>query len=584
MKLPDRDLTTPDVWAPHASRVDLIVDGETRPMHRLDERPGWWGIDQPLAPGQRYAFSLDGGDPRPDPRSLLQPDGVHGSSQVLDPAVFQDRPNWKGASLTGTVFYELHVGTFTQTGTFDAAIERIPHLVELGVQTVEVMPVAAFPGERGWGYDGVGLYSVHAAYGGPAAMVRFIDACHDAGLAVVLDVVHNHLGPEGNYLGEFGPYFTEKHHTPWGPAVNLDDEHSDEVRAFLIGSVRQWICDFQLDGLRLDAVHELQDDSEVHFLVDLALAVNEFEAHCGRPATLIAESDLNQPAMVAPVGTLPQARGMHAQWADDVHHAIHSFVTREADGYYSDFQPIEMLAKALTKVFVHDGIYSTFRDMRWGAPVDPDAAFYDAHSFVVFMQNHDQVGNRPSGDRIGHAVDPGAQAAGAALYLLSAFTPMLFMGEEWNASAPFPYFSHLGPELGPKVSEGRAREFAQMDWDGEVPDPQDEQTWRSAVLAWRELGEAPHARMLAWYRRLIQLRHAEPEIRDGRLRSVKVAIRDDDTAIMWRGRMAVVVTRAQGGASVKLSQDAEVLAAWDEPVADGDRFTLPGPGAIVVRT
>lgn len=582
MPLPQRDLTRPDVWAPNASRVVLVVDDERRAMHSLDD--GWWGTDQPLVPGQRYAFSLDGGDPRPDPRSLLQPDGVHGPSQVVDPQIFTQRPDWEGMPLGGAVLYEMHVGTFTREGTFDAAIERIPHLVDLGIQAVEIMPVAAFAGDRGWGYDGVSLYTVHAAYGGPEAMVRFIDACHAAGIGVVLDVVHNHLGPEGNYLAEFGPYFTEKHHTPWGPAVNLDDDGNQHVRDYLKGSVRQWICDFHVDGLRLDAVHELQDDSPLHFLADLALTVEEFQNECGRPAALIAESDLNQPATVTPVGSLPHAKGMHAQWADDVHHAIHSFVSRESQGYYHDFQTTEMLAKALERVFVHDGSFSSFRDQAWGAPVDPDSEAYNGHSFVVFMQNHDQVGNRPTGDRIGHSVDPGVQAAGAALYLLSAFTPMVFMGEEWNTSSPFPYFSHLGAELGPQVSEGRVREFAQMEWEADVPDPQDEQTWRSAVLAWDEVGQEPHSRMLAWYRGLIALRHAEPEIHDANLRSVRVDIVDEDTVVMWRGRTAVAVTRAEGGVTVPLDASADVLAAWDDPVVEGDVLRLPGPGAAVVRT
>lgn len=579
-----RDLLRPDVWAPRTETVDLVVDGESRPMHRIPDREGWWGISEPLSPGQRYAYRLDGGDPRPDPRSLLQPEGVHGPSEVIDPALFENRPAWPGRSLLGAVHYEMHVGSFTSEGTFDAATARIPHLVDLGIDAVEILPVAAVPGERGWGYDGIGLYSVHAAYGGPEQMVRFIDACHEAGLAVVLDVVHNHLGPEGNYLAQFGPYFTDHHETPWGEAVNLDDDHSDEVRAFLLGSVLQWIGDFGVDGLRLDAVHELKDDSPRHFLAELSDYATELEAELGRPVTLTAEADLNQPSMISPTGTSPEARGMDAQWADDVHHAIHSFVTGETGGYYHDFSTIEMLKKALTRVFVHDGIYSSFREQEWGAPVDPDSEHYDGHSFVVFMQNHDQVGNRPSGDRIGHTVAPGAQAAGAALYLLSAFTPMIFMGEEWNASSPFPFFSHLGPELGPLISEGRAREFSKMDWAGEVPDPQAEETWRSAVLPWDEIKAPEHYRMLLWYRSLIQLREQEPEIADGNLRSVHVEVIDADTVVMRRGRITVVATRADEGASVRLGASLEILLAWDEPTSDDQHLTLPGPGALVVLT
>lgn len=584
MNVPPRDLTRPDVWAPAAGTVELIVDGEPRPMRRMADRDGWWSLDTPLEPGQRYAYGLDGGDPLPDPRGLLQPDGVHGPSEIVDPVIFTDRPAWIGTSLAGAVQYELHVGTFTEAGTFDAAIEKIPYLVDLGVNAVEIMPVASFAGGRGWGYDGVGLYSVHPAYGGPEQMVRFIDACHRAGVSVILDVVHNHLGPEGNYLAEFGPYFTANHETPWGPAVNLDAEHNEQVRDFLFGSVRQWVCDFRVDGLRLDAVHELKDDSALHFLAELSGYVDTLSNEVGRPVTLIAEADLNQPFMVSPVGSVPQARGMHAQWADDVHHAIHSFVTRETGGYYHDFRSIETLQKALTKVFVHDGQFSSFRGKDWGAPIDPDIGHYNGHSFVAFMQNHDQVGNRPLGDRIGHTVTDGAQAAGAALYLLSAYTPMIFMGEEWNASTPFPFFSDLGPELGPMVSFGRAQEFSKMDWDGTVPDPQAVETWRSAVLKWAELDQPAHQRMLRWYRSLLELRSAEPELSDGDLHSVRVQIVDDDTVVMWRGRIAVAVTRAEQGATVELGGDSEVMLGWDEPGRDGDGIHLPGPGAVVART
>lgn len=580
-----RDLLRPAVWAPRATTVDLVVDDERIPMQHDADRHDWFVAPHQLQPGQRYAFSLDGGQPLPDPRALLQPEGVHGPSQIIDPALFMTgRPAWEGIQLPGKVHYELHVGTFTKEGTFDAAITHIPHLVDLGVQAVEIMPVATFAGERGWGYDGVGLFSVHAAYGGPEQMVRFIDACHEAGLGVVLDVVHNHLGPEGNYLGQFGPYFTNTHSTPWGDAVNLDDEGSEEVRRFLMESVQQWVELFGVDGLRLDAVHELQDDSEIHFLADLSTAVAEMEDQMGRPVALIAEADLNQPYMVSPVGSVEHARGMHAQWADDVHHAIHSFVSRETDGYYGDFEPIDALQKALTHVFVHDGVYSTFRDKEWGAPVEPSVELYDGHSFVVFMQNHDQVGNRPTGDRITRDTDHAIVAGGAALYLLSAFTPMVFMGEEWAASTPFPYFSHLGPELGPLVSEGRQREFAQMDWNEEVLDPQAPETFQMARLQWDELDDGGHARMLAWYKSLLALRHGEPEIRDGDLHSVSANVVDEDTIVMHRGSIHVAVTRADGGASLPITSDADVLLAWDEPSVEDGHYRLDGPGVVVLRT
>lgn len=581
-----RDPAVPEVWAPRAGAVEAIIDGVPEPMRLIKGRDGWWGLGRALAPGTRYAFRLDGGAPLPDPRSLWQPEGVHAPSAVVDPALFSDRPAWPGKDLRGGVGYELHVGAFTPGGTFDAAIERLDHLVALGVDYVEVMPVAAFPGDRGWGYDGVGLYAVHEAYGGPAAFVRFIDAAHARGLSVVLDVVHNHLGPEGNYLGPFAPYFTDRHHTPWGEAVNLDGDGSGEVRAFLWGSARQWLVDFQLDGLRLDAVHALMDDSPYHFLADLSDAVASLERATGRPLLLVAESDLNQPAMVSPTVSSAEARGMDAQWADDVHHALHSFLTGETQGYYVDFGPVDVLEKALTRVFVHDGCHSTFRGRDWGAPVDASSPLYDGHSFVAFLQNHDQIGNRATGDRIGHALAPGQQAAGAALYLLSTCAPMLFMGEEWAASTPFPFFSHLGPDLGPLVTEGRAREFAEMGWGEPTPDPQAESTFRSAILDWAEAGQDRHARMLAWYRRLIEIRRTYADTRDPRLDRTSIEILDGDSLVMRRGRIAVAVTRAVDKVvPVDFGAEAAVLASWDPPVQSGPgSFDLPGPGALVVAT
>ncbi len=575
-----RDLTRPDVWAPNAEQVEVVVDGRARPMRR-SKRPGWWEPVEPLAVGARYAYSVDGGAPLPDPRALSQPEGVHGPSEVVDPSILQRDTTWRGLDVRGRVLYELHVGTFTEEGTLDAAITKLAHLAELGVDAVELMPVATFPGERGWGYDGVGQYAVHHAYGGPAALARFVDAAHSRGIAVLLDVVYNHFGPEGSYVGQFGPYFTDHHQTPWGDAVNMDDDGSDEVRAFLIGAVRQWLVDFQLDGLRLDAVHAIADDSEPHFLAELADVVDAMADEVGRPLTLIAESDLNQPAMVSPVGSVPGARGMDAQWADDVHHALHSFLTGETQGYYVDFGSAQTLAKALTRVFVHDGGHSTFRDRPWGAPIDPHSDLYDGHSFVVFLQNHDQVGNRAVGDRIGHTIAPALQAAGAALYLLGPFTPMLFMGEEWATASPFPYFSHLGPELGPKVTEGRAREFAHMGWDAATPDPQDEATVRSAVLDWAARENGDHDRMLDWYRTLIALRRRDPDLRDPRLSNASVAVVDDDSVVMRRGGFSVAVTRSPSGARFNLA--GEIVAAWDEPRVTASSLVLDGPGVVVTK-
>ncbi len=575
------DPLQPAVWAPGADRVETVIDHAHRPMVHDKNRPGWWVLLEHVAPGTRYAFSVDGGDPLPDPRSRFQPDGPHGPSMVIDPALFDRPQEWAGRNLRGAVLYEMHVATFTAEGTFDTAIERLDHLVDLGVDAVEVMPVADFAGTRGWGYDGVGLFAVHRAYGGPNGFVRFIDAAHDRGLGVVLDVVHNHLGPEGNYLAQFGPYFTDTHETPWGPAVNLDAPGAIGVREFLLDSARQWLVDYRLDGLRLDAVHALADDSEKHFLVELSEAVAQWETKVGRPLMLIAESDLNQPSMVSPIGSVPDAKGMDAQWADDIHHALHSFFTNETQGYYVDFGPVGVLQKALDGVFVHDGSTSTFRGEPWGQQVEQTSTDYDAHSFVAFLQDHDQVGNRAAGDRIHETITSSQHAAAAALYLLAPYTPMLFMGEEWAASTPFPFFSDLGPELGPTVTEGRKREFSRMGWDQPVPDPQAADTMRDAVLRWDERSEHAHARMLDWYRQLIRIRHEYPDVMNPRLSETTIDVDDDDTITMRRGRVVVAATRATDRSiRLDLGPVEKVLASWD-PLAEGAGVDfLPG-GAIV---
>ena len=573
-----RDITRPEVWAPDADMVEVVVDDAETIMARGDD--GWWW-SEPLPPGTLYQFQIDGGMLLPDPRSLSQPDGPHGPSRIVDPALF-DRPATFSADLRGAVGYELHIGTFTPEGTFEAAITRLDHLVNLGVQAVEVMPVADFPGEQGWGYDGVGQYAVHAAYGGPEGFVAFIDACHARGLGVILDVVHNHQGPEGNYLAQFGPYFTSAHHTPWGDAINLDQPGSREVRDFLLGACRQWLVTYQVDGLRLDAVHEFQDDSPRHYLAELSDETRAWERETGREFTLFAESDRNQPTTVSPAGSVPGALGMDGQWADDIHHALHSFFTGERDGYYIDFGTAEVLQQAHTRVFIHEGGFSTFRGQDWGAPVDPTSELYDGHSFVASLQNHDQVGNRAVGDRISHSIPLDCQAAAAALYLLSPFTPLIFMGEEWAASTPFPFFSHLGPDLGPLVTEGRAREFERMGWDAEIiPDPQSPATRESATLRWDEITEPDHARMLAWYQELLRLRRDRPELASGSLAEVSVEVLDEDTVLMRRGTTVVATTRAQDRL-VEIPVEGKVLAAWGEhgPVPEGHAVT--GPGALVI--
>jgi len=574
------------VWAPAARRVTVRVDGAEHPMRQ--QADGWFDLPEvPAVPGARYAFRLDDGELwLPDPRSLSQPDGVHADSEVVDPASLRQEPGWEGRSVRGQVLYELHVGTFTSGadgtgGTFDSTIERLDELVELGVDAIELMPVAPFPGDRGWGYDGVGLYGVHAAYGGPQGLARLVAAAHRRGLAVVLDVVHNHLGPSGNYLGMFGPYFTDHHETPWGSAVNLDQPGSRQVRDFLVGSARHWLVDMGLDGLRLDAVHELKDDSPRHVLAELADAVTAWEEETGRPLTLIAESDRNQPSTVIPTGR--GGLGMDMQWADDVHHGVHAWITGERSGYYADFGSTEVLATVLQQVFLHAGTWSSFREEVWGAPVDPASTAYDAHSFVTFLQDHDQVGNRAAGDRIHHGITPGQHAAASALILLGPGTPMLFQGEEWAASTPFTYFTDHDEELGALVSAGRVQEFAAMGWGDRVPDPQARPTFESSFLRWEEREQGAHASMLEWYRRLIALRHELPDLHDPDLGRTSVEVLAEETVLLRRGGVAVLAHRGPGPL-VAGPRALEVLASFGDlsQGADG-ALRLAGAGAVVLR-
>ena len=504
------------VWAPAAQTVELHLPSQDRLVGMIPVPGGWWTAPFDLEPGTDYAFRVDGSPNRPDPRSALQPDGVHGPSRTVDPDTWRwTDQNWAGRDLRGSVIYELHVGTFTPEGTLDAAASRLGHLVDLGVDIVELMPLAAFPGKAGWGYDGVGLWAVHEAYGGPDALARFVNAAHNAGIGVCLDVVYNHLGPSGNYLSVFGPYFTPAHHTPWGEAVNYDHDGSQQVRAFVIDSALRWMRDFHIDALRLDAIHEIKDDAAAaatpqrHVLAELSDAVAALSIELGRPLSLVAEADLNDVGVITPTSEEPPAKapslGMTAQWADDVHHALHARLTGEDQGYYGDFAEVGAWAKAYGRAFLHNGTWSTFRERNWGAPVPEDT---DPRRFVVFGSDHDQVGNRAVGDRPSAILDDAALAATAALVLLSPYTPMLFMGEEWGTRTPFQFFTdHEEDDLARSVSEGRVREFAGFGWDAdEIPDPQAAATVEASRLRWSELDEAEHARMLAWYQALTTLR------------------------------------------------------------------------------
>ncbi|WP_156250659.1 malto-oligosyltrehalose trehalohydrolase [Pseudactinotalea terrae] len=564
------------VWAPNARSVGVVVEGNTLPLSA--EPDGWWVHSPGLPAGTDYAFMLDGDGPYPDPRSAHQPHGVHGPSRTFDPTqhAWQDA-DWPGIDVRGAVIYELHVGTFTPEGTLDSAIERLDHLADTGVDIIELMPVAAFPGTRGWGYDGVALYAVHDTYGGPAALQRFVDAAHARGLGVALDVVDNHLGPTGNYLALFGPYFTDAHHTPWGSAVNLDQPGSEHVRSFLIDKAVRWFRDFHLDALRLDAVHELRDDSPTHVLAQLASTTAALAAELGRPLGLIAESDLNDVTMVTPVSE--GGLGMTAQWDDDVHHAIHAFLTGERHGYYTDFGSLETLVAALQQVFVHNGTYSSFRHKVWGAPV-PDTV--DRRHFVIATSTHDQVGNRGLGDRPPERLTAGQSAIAAALLLTTPFTPMLFMGEEWASRTPFQFFTDFDdPDLAQAVREGRAREFGEHGWDeiygpgAEAPDPQAATTFERSRLDWDEHTRPEHARHLAWVKALIALRRLRPDLRGGDATSLRVSA--DPTAgwlILHREHTDVVINTAAHTQQVTLPEPGPrvVLASWeprDHGVDDG---------------
>ncbi|WP_426566758.1 malto-oligosyltrehalose trehalohydrolase [Angustibacter sp. McL0619] len=579
------------VWAPHAGRVDLVTDPkgtrDSQPLVRSEG--GWWRHDGPWAEhGTDYGFEVDGGPLTPDPRSAWQPDGVHGPSRVFDPEqhTWHDQA-WRGTrcgkGLLGGVIYELHVGTFTYEGTLDAAIEHLDHLAGLGADVVELMPVAAFDGQWGWGYDGVHPYAVHDAYGGPEALQRFVDACHTRGLAVGLDVVYNHLGPSGNYLARFGPYFTDDHQTPWGQGLNLDGEGNMAVRRWLVDNALRWFRDFHLDVLRLDAVHELRDDSPTHVLAQLADETRILSHALERPLELVAESDLNDPRTVEP--SAKDGLGMDAQWSDDLHHALHAALTGERQGYYADFGPLPVVAQCLTRVFRHDGGWSSFRGADWGNPVDPAA--HDGRRFLGYLQTHDQIGNRALGERIGALLTPGQQAIGAALVMTSAFTPMIFMGEEWAASTPWQYFTDFpDPALGAAVRDGRRLEFAEHGWTAEqVPDPQDRSTHDRSVLRWDEMRHGDHARMLDWYHALISLRRKASVLTDGHLADVSVDL-DEDAGWLCvrRGDLRVVANFAEHAQQVPMdAEPMDAVAVWDPATTTLHESTVElGPHAVAV--
>ncbi len=572
------------VWAPKPSLVRLDLDGAVHPMERSAN--GWWRAIVDAAPDARYGFVLDD-EARvlPDPRSARQPDGVHARSQLWDPstAAWTDG-DWPGRATDGAVIYELHIGTFTPDGTFDSAIEKLDYLVDLGVDFVEVMPVNSFSGSHGWGYDGVLWYSVHEPYGGPDGLVRLVDACHARGLGVLIDAVFNHLGPSGNYLPRFAPYLSSASN-PWGEGINIADADSDEVRRYIIGCALRWMRDFHADGLRLDAVHALVDTTAIHLLEELTAETDALAAEVGRPLSLIAESDLNDPRLITPRGEGRSigGYGLTAQWDDDIHHAIHTAVSGERQGYYADFGSLAGLAKTLRGGYFHAATYSSFRHRRHGRPLDTSAI--PATRLVAYTTTHDQVGNRALGDRPSQNLSGGQLAVKAALVLFSPFTTMLFMGEEYGASTPFQFFSsHPEPELAKATAEGRKAEFAEHGWDADdIPDPQDPQTFQRSKLDWDEVDTGEHARLLSVYRDLIALRRNESDLADPWLDHLTVDYDEDQRWITLR-RGGLTLACNLGDAAVTVPVAGEVVLAWDDPEVGGQSAELAGQSFAILRS
>lgn len=570
------------VWSPFAKQMSASVAGTIHAMEGHDER-GWWRWGSPDAsPGTDYGFLVDDdSNVYPDPRSAWQPNGVHGLSRVYDHGRFAWADSgFQAPPLASGVVYELHLGTFTPQGTFDSAIEKLDYLVDLGITHVELMPVAAFEGRHGWGYDGVALFAVHEPYGGPDGLKRFVNAAHVKGLAVLLDVVYNHFGPSGNYTGKFGPYVTDSHHTPWGGAVNLEDAGSNEVRRFFCDNALMWLRDYHIDGLRLDAVHAFVDRSAIHFLEQLSSEVETLEAAVGRRLVLIAESDLNDPRVVTPreAGGL----GIHAQWSDDFHHALFAALCpKERNGYYADFGSLAQLAKAFQRTFVYDGIYSGYRKRMHGKPVGT----LSQHRFLGYIQTHDQVGNRAVGDRISYIAGLERAKIAAAMFLLSPFVPMLFQGEEWAASSPFLYFAdHSDRELARLVSEGRKREFAAFGWAPEmIPDPESPETYEASKLKWDEVNDPQHAEMLAWYKSLIHLRRTTACLNNGNNGSLRASFDEEKEWIcVERGTITMLCNLGAQDISFQVPQSSSIQLASRSAIRIADTKISVPPDTIAV--
>lgn len=554
------------VWAPQRQAVELILEspGPRQAIPMLRDDRGYWRATVPgVGDSARYRFRLDNEIERPDPASRFQPDGVHNASQVTDHSSYLWHDSgWRGRALRDTIQYELHVGTFTPEGTFEAIIPHLRDLVDLGINAIELMPVAQFPGPRNWGYDGVYLYGVQNSYGGPVGLKRLVDAAHQSGLAVIMDVVYNHLGPEGNYLHDFGPYFTQKYKSPWGWAINFDGPESDDVRNFFIENALMWFRDYHIDALRLDAIHGIFDFSARPFLQVLAERVDAYAAETNRRCDLIAESDLNDTRVIRPRDD--GGFGIPAQWSDDFHHALHTLLTGESTGYYADFGAVEDFATALRDGFVYGGRYSRHRRRSHGN----SSTDRPAEQFVIFAQNHDQIGNRLKGDRLTTLVSFEALKLAAGAVLLSPYIPMLFMGEEYGEEAPFQYFvSHGDPNLVDAVRKGRKEEFESFGWAEEPPDPQSETTFQQCKLRWSARSQGRHKTLLDFYRTLIYLRRTIPALAIPTREGLEVS-RDPES------RVVSCLRRSDGSDALIIMNFAERASSLATPPAGNWRKAL----------
>lgn len=531
------------VWGPNLDFAAVQLVSQNNRLIEMEQQDGgyWRAIATDVPPETRYFYQLNGGECRPDPASHFQPEGVHGPSQVVDHQFDWTDRDWQGVPLESMIIYELHVGTFTPEGTFEAMIPRLKDLRELGVTAIELMPIAQFPGNhpphepeqghdyRNWGYDGAYLYSVQNSYGGPTGLKRLVDACHREGIAVILDVVYNHFGPEGNYISQYGPYFTEVYLTPWGSAVNFDDKHSPDVRNFFIQNALYWLRHYHIDALRLDAVHAIYDLGAFHILEELSENVKALSTELGRKLYLIAESDLNDPKIIR--AAEQGGYGIDAQWSDDLHHALYSLLTGDRTGYYEDFGQCKHLAKAFKQSFVYDWQYSPHRQRYHGkAPKGCSPS-----QFIVCIQNHDQVGNRMMGDRLSKLVSFEAQKLAAGAILLSPYVPMLFMGEEYGEEAPFTYFvSHSNPALIQAVRQGRKQEFAAFHCEGEPLDPEAVATFLLCKLNWEQHKIGRHQILWSFYQHLIRLRNTLPPLIHQDFQAIETGSDETNKLVWWQ--------------------------------------------------